>query len=133
MDRSIIHNNDRPWTWIWRTEGKERVFDKILKKFSCKRAVLNIPCQHTIHCICRKDGPTFTAFEFMVFMRSDSNRCPSVLSIACAFVCSRFINKYQLFCLVVRQFSCPGCTEFRVPLGGSSLDLEMRKTRQYQG
>src|SRR5579859_1138668 len=67
MDRSIIHNNDRPWTWIWRTEGKERVFDKILKKFSCKRAVLNIPCQHTIHCICRKDGPTFTAFEFMVF------------------------------------------------------------------
>lgn len=56
----------------------------------------NIPCNVSFDCVCWKNRPAFRTLCRPLFNWSGTNQCPSIFSILCTFICSRFVNKDQL-------------------------------------
>jgi len=73
MNLGVIHHQNRPWTWIRVTEGKDAVFDKSVEQLCRKRALKDLPVEEAINSVDRKKRPPFCAFDGLIYVRGDAN------------------------------------------------------------
>jgi hypothetical protein len=92
-----------------------------------------IPSHKTVHCICRKDRPTLRTLERSGVMWCYSYRSPTIFPISSSFICSRFINEYELVCSPISEFTKPCCPQLRVSLSSSYLHLQIRISAERWG
>lgn len=130
MNSSIIHDENGSWTWIRRTTWQNLRTDKFIKQILRIWSLDNIPNIETIDSVNWKNRPPFRTLNRLVFMWRHSNRRPTILSIHCTFIRSRFIQKKQLIGVPPCQLMNPCIPESLIPFRGTLFGLDVSECQK---
>jgi hypothetical protein len=93
MYLGIIHHDYWSRSRIRCTERQNLIPNEFIKCNRRIRGLTYLPSNVSIDRVCGKHWPSFRPFHRLYLQTLGAYRCPPILAIHCAFVCSRFINK----------------------------------------
>lgn len=116
MNRSVIHNNNRVWTWIRVTKREELVLNKSVKCISINGTRVNLACNITINSHCRKYTEVGTVLEAHRIWNNATFRSPSMRAFSRTGIDARFVKKNNLFRAPLCNLSDPGISKLFISL-----------------
>jgi hypothetical protein len=127
MYRSIIHNNDRLWAWIWVAVRENTMFNEIFKCFAIDSATNNTACQVSVDCECRKETDVLS--PLCRHFGDDRNTFlpPPVSSLTELRVDPGFVDKNKLIGSPFRELDKPVLPENRITFFGFLLELSISR------